>query len=170
MQRVLFISSTSVYGTSEIRTDSNELTEKSEPNPLTESAKQLLQAEQLLLQNKAFKTTILRPGGLLGEDRHPIFMLSGRTGLKGANQPVNLIHRKEILKIIGLLLSENWPDDYINLVYPHHPNKQDYYTREALLRSLDPPQYTTEKDPQGMKVLPAVLLKYGYSFTYSIES
>ena len=76
IEKVLFISSTSVYG------DNNSLvSEKTELNPDTESGKQLVQVEQLLQSNPNFKTTILRFGGLIGEDRHPIHFLAGRKNL-----------------------------------------------------------------------------------------
>ena len=170
VERVLFVSSTSVYGSSEARPGVDQLNEQSAPNPLTESARQLLQVEELLLENKSFETTILRPGGLLGPDRHPVRMLSGRKNLRGGNQPVNLIQRQEILEIISLILNDRWEDKRINLVYPQHPLKKDYYTRAAKQYGLAPPEYTEEKGVQGLSISPDVVLKHGYSFAYPIDS
>lgn len=73
IKKVLFVSSTSVYG------DQNDLiTEETNPNPETESGKQLLLAEAILQENQNFETTILRFGGLIGEDRHPVKFLAGK--------------------------------------------------------------------------------------------
>ena len=64
------MSSTSVYGDS---FPIVEITEETKPNPDTESGKQLVIAETLFVQsNPHFKTTVIRFGGLLGDDRHPV--------------------------------------------------------------------------------------------------
>ena len=76
IKKVLFVSSTSVYG------DQNDLIiEETIPNPETESGKQLLLAEAILQKNQNFETTILRFGGLIGEDRHPVKFLAGKENL-----------------------------------------------------------------------------------------
>jgi nucleoside-diphosphate-sugar epimerase len=60
VQKVLFISSTSVYNDVDAF-----VTEETIARPATESGKQLLETEQLLQSNINFKTTILRFGGLM---------------------------------------------------------------------------------------------------------
>jgi nucleoside-diphosphate-sugar epimerase len=64
IENILFISSTSVYGD-----DNDQVTEET-VNPDSEGGKQLAIVEGLL-QGSRFKTTILRFGGLIGEDRNP---------------------------------------------------------------------------------------------------
>jgi nucleoside-diphosphate-sugar epimerase len=67
---VIFISSTSVYG------DSNDqITEETPLNPDSEGGKQLAIVEDVLHSNSRFKTTVLRFGGLIGEDRNPLNLL-----------------------------------------------------------------------------------------------
>ena len=169
VERLLFVSSTSIYGANEARAGIDQLNEKSAPNPLTESARQLLQTEELLLKNKSFKAIVLRPGGLLGSDRHPVRMLSGRKNLSGGNQPVNLVERRDILEIVGLIISDRWKEERINLVYPQHPLKKDFYTRAAHRFGLTPPEYLETNEAQGMSISSDVVLKHGYSFAYPIE-
>ena len=96
---MLFISSTSVYGEENLI-----VTEETELNPDTESGKQLVQTEQLLQSNLNFKTTILRFGGLIGEDRHPIKFLAGRKNIENPNAPINLIHQDDCIGIIMEIL------------------------------------------------------------------
>jgi len=60
VQKVLFISSTSVYAD-----DNSKINEETKPQPETESGKQLLEVENLLKANSNFQTTIIRFGGLL---------------------------------------------------------------------------------------------------------
>jgi len=95
IENVLFISSTSVYGD-----DNSSVTEETKTCPETESGKQLVLAEQLLQSNSNFKTTILRFGGLIGEDRHPIKFLAGRENLENPEAPINLIHQEDCIGII----------------------------------------------------------------------
>src|SRR6476620_3434549 len=77
IKKVIFISSTSVYA------DGNGIiTEETAAQPDTESGKQLREAELLLPNNPNFKTTIVRFGGLIGEDRHPIHFLAGRKNIE----------------------------------------------------------------------------------------
>jgi nucleoside-diphosphate-sugar epimerase len=91
---VLFISSTSVYNDVDAF-----VTEETIARPATESGKQLLETEQLLQSNINFKTTILRFGGLIGEDRHPVKFLAGRENLENPNAPINLIHQEDCIGI-----------------------------------------------------------------------
>ncbi len=53
IQHVIFVSSTSVYAD-----DNSEVTEKTIPEPETESGRQLVAAEKLLQNNADFKTTV----------------------------------------------------------------------------------------------------------------
>ena len=76
------MSSTSVYSDKD-----TVVTEATLPNPNTESGKQLLQCEKLLQDNSHFETTILRFGGLIGEDRNPIHFLAGRSNIENPDDP-----------------------------------------------------------------------------------
>src|SRR5690606_7224253 len=92
IKSVLFVSSTSVFGDNQGIVDEN-----TTPIPDSFSGKDLLKTEELFNSNANFKTTIIRFGGLIGEDRHPVNYLSGKTNLKGGNAPVNLIHRNDCI-------------------------------------------------------------------------
>ena len=89
------MSSTSVFSD-----EDKVVTEETLPNPNTESGKQLLQCEKLLQDNSHFETTILRFGGLIGEDRNPIHFLAGRSNIENPDAPINLIHQEDCIGII----------------------------------------------------------------------
>ncbi|MRI00830.1 NAD(P)H-binding protein [Kriegella sp. EG-1] len=144
VQKVIFISSTAVYGTIE-----GDVTEETEPNPSTESGIQILSAENLFKNNKQIQTTILRFGGLIGGDRHPINMLSGRSDLSNGNHPINLIHRKDCIRIIEAIIEKNWWNELFNGVYPKHPKKKDYYISQAIKNNLQPPDYKEDNKNKG---------------------
>lgn len=132
-ERIIFISSTSVYGNAH-----GELTEDSTPAPTTPGGQWLLQVEQELSRELSERLTVIRPGGLIGGERHPAKFLAGRGHIPGASTPVNLIHRDDLIEIIlghrGLPL--------INAVSPFHPPKGAYYTAWALKLGLPAPQFT----------------------------
>ena len=74
--KILFVSSTSVYP------DNNQIiTEAEIPNPDSESGKQLIEVEKLLMGNNSFQTTVVRFGGLIGNGRHPIGLLSEKKNM-----------------------------------------------------------------------------------------
>ncbi|SHG57591.1 NAD-dependent epimerase/dehydratase family protein [Flavobacterium defluvii] len=138
--KVLFVSSTSVYG------DGNELiTEETNLNPETESGKQLVLAEAILQKNQNFETTILRFGGLIGEDRHPVKFLAGKENLENTDAPINLIHQKDCIAIIEEIINQQKWNEVFNAVAPFHPTRKDYYTQKAEQQNLVLPKFSSEK-------------------------
>lgn len=138
VKKVIFVSSTSVYGD-----DQGEVTEENIPIPTTESGKQLLKSEDLFYNQADFKTTIIRFAGLIGPDRHPVTMLTGKENLKNGNAPVNLIHLNDCIFIIKQIIHQNQWGKLFNAVHPAHPSKELYYTQTAIVRGLEPPKYGT---------------------------
>ena len=136
ISHVVFVSSTSVYGNID-----GDITEDSVPHPVTNSGKQLLASEQLFLENHSFSTAVIRFGGLIGEDRHPVNSLSGKE-LTNGGELINLIHRKDCILMIQTIIENNYWNEIFNGVYPFHPTKAEYYTLEARKRNIPPPIYT----------------------------
>lgn len=147
VENVLFISSTSVY-----EEDNLVVTEETELNPDTESGKQLVQAEQLLQSNPNFRTTILRFGGLIGEDRHPIKFLAGKTNLDNPNAPINLIHQDDCVGIIQKIIELNSWNETFNAVTPFHPSRKEYYTQKAIDLNLELPEFNVENSSFGKTI------------------
>ena len=147
VEKVVFISSTSVYA------DNNSIiTEATKPNPETESGKQLLDAENLLQSNTNFKTTVIRFGGLIGENRHPIHFLAGKQNLENAEAPINLIHQTDCIGIIEKIIEHDCWDKTFNAVSPFHPTRKEYYTQKAVELNLPLPEFT-----QGISIGKTIL-------------
>lgn len=161
VENVLFISSTSVYGE-----DNSVVTEENILNPDTESGRQLVQAEQLLQSNPNFKTTILRFGGLIGEDRHPIRFLAGKKNLDNTNAPINLIHQKDCIGIILKIIELDCWNETFNAVTPFHPSRKEYYTQKAINLNLALPEFNHESATFGKTILSTKIENVlGYMFT-----
>jgi len=164
ISKVIFISSTSVYGDL-----TGYVTEATVPQPLTASGKQLLEAENIFKNDINLKTTIIRFGGLIGPNRHPVTMLSKKHGLSNGNHPINLIHRNDCIQIIQAVLKHSWWNETLNGVYPDHPIKRLYYKAEAKKRGLQPPDYKLTNTEKGKKVHSKVLLNVKkFKFTTSL--
>ncbi len=147
VKKVIFVSSTSVYA------DENSIvTEQTIPKSKTESAKQLLQAEQFLQNNKNFKTTIIRFGGLIGEDRNPIHFLAGRKNIENPNASINLIHQKDCIEIIKRIIATNCWGEIFNAVAPLHKTRKEYYSQKAIELNLSLPEFDESKPSIGKTI------------------
>lgn len=153
-QKVIFMSSTSVYGDS---FPIVEITEETQPNPDTESGKQLVIAETLLQSNPNFKTTVIRFGGLLGEDRHPVKFLAGRTNVENPDAPVNMIQREDCIGVIEKALefarNDKWEwNQTFNAVAPQHPTRKNYYHKKADILNLPLPTFAENSESKGKMI------------------
>ena len=167
-QKVIFVSSTSVYGDS---FPIVEITEETQPNPDTESGKQLVIAETLLQSNAHFKTTVIRFGGLLGDDRHPVKFLAGRANVENPDAPVNMIQREDCIGIIEKILKQvqhdNWGETF-NAVAPHHPTRKDYYHKKAENLNLPLPTFAENSESKG-KIISSEKVETILSYSFQKE-
>ncbi|MBV2196648.1 MAG: SDR family NAD(P)-dependent oxidoreductase, partial [Flavobacterium sp.] len=165
------VSSTSVYGDS---FPIVEITEETQPNPDTESGKQLVIAETLLQSNPNFKTMVIRFGGLLGDDRHPVKFLAGRTNVENPEAPVNMIQREDCIGIIEKTLDftkdDNWEwNQTFNAVAPQHLTRKAYYHKKAEIFNLPLPTFAEDSESKG-KIISSKKVEtiLGYSFLKEI--
>ena len=138
IQKVIFISSTSVYP------DQNQLARENEILfPDKASGKALADAENLLREQSGFKTTIVRFGGLIGADRNPArFLLKSTQPI--ANAPVNLIHQDDCIGIISAIIKQELWGETLNACCPEHPMKKDFYEKAAIQSGLPVPAISEE--------------------------
>jgi nucleoside-diphosphate-sugar epimerase len=148
IENVLFVSSTSVYGEA-----NGTITEESIAKPDTESGKQLLETEALLQNNPNFKTTILRFGGLVGEDRNPIKFLAGKENLDNPETPINFIHQEDCIGIILKIIATNSWNEIYNGISSFHPTRETYYTKRATELALPLPRFDHSKPSNGKLIL-----------------
>lgn len=164
VEKVIFVSSTSVYAD-----DNYEVTEETQPHPETESGKQLLEVEFLLQKNSHFQTTVVRFGGLIGEDRHPVHFLSGRKNLENPDASINLIHQKDCIGILLKIIERECWNETFNAVAPHHPTRKNYYLQKAAELGLPLPEFNQNPSSSGKIIRSEKLEKIlGYQFQIPI--
>ncbi len=164
-EKMILVSSTSVYGNIQ-----GEVTEDTEPRPKSDSARALIFSEKLFSEEPLFSCTVVRFGGLIGPDRHPVTYLSGQKDIPNGDDFVNLIHQDDCIALLVAIITENWWGKLINGVYPEHPRKKDYYTREARLRGLPEPVYKKDYAGKSGKLIKSKTLRQlGFQFSTHID-
>lgn len=116
----IFISSTSVY-------KSGPVNEDSALNGSSSNAKLLIELENYLSSLER-TVTVLRPGGLVDEYRHPARFLSQKDSIDNGLDPVNLVHTDDVASFISLLLQNpRFMGTSYNLVSDAKMTKKEYY-------------------------------------------
>lgn len=132
VQRVLFISATSVWATGQ--------GEEETPRPAHARGERMLAAEQAV-QGAGFDCAmVLRPAGLYGPARHPGRFLAGKT-LAGGGQAVNLVHLDDVVSACQLMLAQGQDGEAYNLSAPVHPRREQLYPFASRLLGLVPPVF-----------------------------
>ena len=159
-ERVIFISSTSVYGDINAEVDEN-----LKPEPDSESGRAILSAENLLREDKNISVSVIRFGGLFGPGRDPARFFSGKKNIPNGNAPVNLIHLDDCTGITRAIVEKGAFGYTFNACSPHHPSKSEFYTRAAAQAGLEAPQFIPELC--SWKIVNSVLLEPVLSYKIS---
>ena len=142
VQKVIFISSTSVYGRiNKVMTEEDEVQE----TPLTE-------IESLFRENTFFETTIIRFAGLFGYDRKPGNWFKNGRKIPQPNGFVNMIHQDDCIKIIHEIIHQNCWNATFNACSNHHPTRRDFYTNAKLSLSFELPEFE-ENEKLSYKII-----------------
>lgn len=158
--RVIFISSTSVY-----RNTNNLVREPDAGVPDKPVGYALLDAENKLLELEGVQTSVIRFGGLIGANRNPARYLSGKQNVP-AEAPVNLIHRKDCVKIIDRLIERDVWGEVFNACSPHHPTKLEFYSKAAEVCNLPPPEFIEGTGSYKIVNSDKLIGKLDYAFEY----
>lgn len=166
VEKVLFVSSTSIYEDAE---KFPEYTEEDNANAESNTSRQLISAEEHLKESDSYKTTVIRFGGLFGPGRHPVTYLAGKTDLKNPATPVNMIHLDDCIEIISQIIKKKVWGKTFNAVYPEHPTKEKYYTQIAETKNLAVPEFEHSSVSKGKVISSRVLQKeLKYEFLQNI--
>lgn len=141
--RLVYVSSTSVYG----QTDGSEVDENSATEPIEDSGKIVLQAEQVLRTHRP-DAIVLRFAGIYGPGR----LLRSRDLLAGSplaidpDKWLNLIHVEDGATAVQAAL-ERASSTLYNVCDDHPVRRRDFYTRLAELLGAAPPNFVPVPQP-----------------------
>ncbi len=157
---IVYTSSTSVYGNEERDVD-----EQSLINPSSASAKKIAELEQYIQQS--FKEwAIFRLGGLVGDERHPVKYLSGRSIVPKPLAPLNLLHRKDAVRAVLHVLS-NFKSGIYNLCSENHPTKSAYYNTIANQYKMKAIEFDNNDFSKDKVVNCIAIIESGFEFNYT---
>ena len=109
-------------------------------NPATSNSITLVTSEDYL-KNKFKNLSIIRPGGLYGDKRHPIYFLAGKKNLVMGNEFLHLVHRNDCINAIESIIEKNIFGEIFNLVSDLRILKKQYYLELATKLKLEPPLF-----------------------------
>lgn len=131
VQKVIFISSTSVYGRiNKVMTEEDAVLQ----TPLTE-------IENLFRKNTFFETTIIRFAGLYGGKRQPANWFKNGRKIPQPKGFVNMIHREDCIEIIHEIIAQNSWGHTFNACSNHHPTRREFYTIAKVSKGFDVPEF-----------------------------
>ena len=157
IQKVIFISSTSVYKmANKVMTEEDAVLE----NSLTE-------IENLFQENTFFETTIIRFSGLFGGERHPANWFKNGRKIPQPKGFVNMIHREDCIEIIHEVVAQNCWNEVFNACSNHHPTRREFYTIAKLSKGFEVPEFE-DNEAYEWKIISSKKLQkvLGHTFIY----
>ncbi|MCB0403056.1 MAG: NAD(P)-binding domain-containing protein [Flavobacteriales bacterium] len=158
IQKVVFISSTSVYPyTNGIITEETNTSKTS-----------LAEIEKLFIINSSFKTTIVRFGGLFGYDRKPGNFIKSNQPIENPEGYINLIHRDDCIEIIEQIILKNVWNEILNACSDDHPKRREFYLKESIKVGRTSIMFN-ENSKNEFKIINSQKIKrlLGYELKYS---
>lgn len=157
IQKVLFVSSTSVYPLS------NSVVNEDHETLNTP----LFQIEELFRNNSNFDTTILRFAGLFGGQRHPRNWFRGGRVIPRPQGYVNFIHQEDCIGIIEQIIAQEAWNITFNGCCNDHPKRRAFYTYIKESNGMPIPEFDEASENYykiiGSKKVQEVL---GYTFVH----
>ncbi|HKM98601.1 MAG TPA: SDR family oxidoreductase [Buttiauxella sp.] len=161
--RVIFTSSTSVYGERE-----GTVKETTPLEPVTASGRVLKELETWLHDLPGTSVDILRLAGLVGPERHPGRFLAGKTDVANGSHGVNLVHLEDVISAITLLLQAPKGGHIYNLCAPGHPSRSEFYSLMARQMNLEAPNFRAEAQKGHGKLVDGnrICNELGFEYQY----
>jgi hypothetical protein len=89
----------------------------------------------------------------VGEQRHPVNYLAGKTKLSAPNKVVNLVHQNDVIQSIESLIKNNAWGRTLVISALEHPTRKEYYTWAANKLNLAAPSFIDEQgQPRGKEI------------------
>lgn len=155
IQKVIFISSTSVYPrANKIMTEEDELVDSP-----------LVAIENLFRESRFFETTIIRFAGLYNADRHPANWFKNGRKIPQPNGFVNMIHQEDCINIIHEIIVQNCWNEIFNACCNHHPTRKEFYINARQSKGFELPVFE-ENETYQWKIISSKKLQNTLNYTF----
>jgi len=163
VKRVIFISSIGVYP-NELRDipydEEDEIDRDNTGNPV------ILEAERIISERRSYELSIIRFGGLMGEERILAKYFQGRENVDGEAR-VNYIHQTDAVNLCQWILEQGHWEEVFNGVAPEHPNKKSIIDQNLKDFNFDPPKSYSGIPHETFRLISSEkLIEMGFDFTY----
>ena len=159
LEKIVFISSTSIYEDKNETINEASSTKKENMNLKIEGLIQSLPEK--------FQVTVLRMAGLIGPNRHPgRFFASKKDNIPNGLNPVNLIHLDDCVEIIAQIINKNVWNEIFNISIPHHPSRKEFYGEATAQYCGKYPIFVEEKGQWKIIDSSKVVTALNYNFKY----
>lgn len=164
VKQLIFISSTGIYPNENKAlpyTEEEQLTESNSGNSI------LYRAEAMMANTSTYDLTVLRMGGLMGQDRIPGIYFSGKEQVVGHTR-VNFIHQTDAARMIAWVINQELWHQTFNGVAPEHPLRREVYQHNASFLGIPLPasfQEATYED-SGRWIGSEKIVSTGFTFEY----
>ena len=164
VKQVLFISSTGIYPNANKEvpyTEEDKISQNAAGNSI------LYRAESLMGTSSTYDLTVLRMGGLMGEDRIPGIYFSGKEQVVGHTR-VNFIHQVDAAGMIAWVIKQGLWNQIFNGVAPQHPLRREVYRHNANALGIPlPASFQDASDEEvGRLISSEKIVSTGFTFEY----
>lgn len=164
VKQVIFISSTGIYP------NENKAAPYTEEVGISESTAGnaiLYRAEALMGTSSRYDLTVLRMGGLMGEDRIPGTYFAGKEQVVGHTR-VNFIHQVDAAGMIAWVINQGLWNQTFNGVAPEHPLRREVYQHNASALGIPlPASFQDAADEEvGRLISSEKIVSTGFTFDY----
>ena len=164
VKQVIFISSTGIYPNESKAvpyTEEEEISESTAGNAI------LYRAEALMGTSPTYDLTVLRMGGLMGEERIPGTYFSRKEQVVGHTR-VNFIHQVDAAGMIAWVIKQGLWNQTFNGIAPEHPLRREVYQRNWSALGIPLPasfQDAADEDC-GRLISSEKIVSTGFTFEY----
>jgi nucleoside-diphosphate-sugar epimerase len=155
IEKIIFISSTSIYPNVEGRFDENYIINDS-------SSKMVFEAEKVI-ENKS--DVIFRVSGLVGGSRY----FGKRSANKVVESPqsvINFVHRNDVINATKFIIEKNI-NGIFNLCSKEHPTKKEIYTFNSKKYNFEIPIFLDNKSFLNRVIDGSKIEKLGFEYKYN---
>lgn len=154
-KKLIFTSSTGIYGdmTGIVKEEDMNFDNKVKETQVEVYLQRvLLQAENLVLENKNINVYVLRLAGLIGPGRQAGRFLAGKKNVASPNAPVNLAEQSDVVAIIASFIEHEYPIGIYNICADEHPTRKEFFTQQAHMLGLEAPEFDEKDNAIGKTV------------------